>query len=325
MNRRWRSVVPCVVIILATVFAVRLYQGVMDDRYTGTGQNQAQEETQANTQTEVQEETAEALVPILMYHHLDAHSESAWTITPEALERQLQTISQAGYQPVSMQQLVDFVYHGAALPDKPMCITFDDGYLSNYTLAYPILQKYGMKATIFAIGRHIGQSTYGDTDIPILPHFSYQQACEMMDAGNIDVQSHTYDMHQSSALETRWPVRRYAVPLEGESDADFRRVMQDDLACYRQEYKTHTGKELFALAYPKGVSSAVSEDVAHKAGYLVTMTTDSENRNVVRAGQPESLYLLGRMNVSEETTTEQLLQYLAEGAITRETSERNGG
>ncbi|MDO4174256.1 MAG: polysaccharide deacetylase family protein [Eubacteriales bacterium] len=316
-----KTVVPYVVIVLATVFAVWMYQHAMGDRYTKLYTPPKQEHTQPKQEqiqtAAVPEEPAEAMVPILMYHHLDMHSESAWTITPETLERQLQTILQAGYQPVSMQQLVDFVYHGAALPDKPMCITFDDGYLSNYTLAYPILQEYSIPATIFAIGSSIGRSTYGNTDIPVLPHFSYQQACEMVSSGYVAVQSHTYDMHQSSALETRRPIRRYAAPLPHETDADFSKVMYDDLECYRKEYAAHMGKALFALAYPKGVHSPISEQVAHKAGYLITLTTDAQHRNVIRVEEPESLYLLGRMNVSEQTTDEQLLQYLADGTATQ--------
>lgn len=254
-------------------------------------------------------------VPILMFHHLDEQADGLWTMKPETFETDLQIIRDAGYQPVSMQQLVDYVYDGKPLPEKPVCITFDDGYLSNYTLAYPILKKYQMKATIFAIGRLIGYHTYEGTGVTIIPHFSYEQACEMMDSGWIEVQSHTYNMHQSSELETHHPVRESAAPLPDETEVDYIRAMQEDSERYQKEFQAHTGKTLSVLAYPKGAYSELTEQTVHQLGYSITLTTDAGHKNQLCRNKPQSLYQLGRMNVSEMTTAEELLTYLADGMI----------
>ena len=68
------------------------------------------------------------------------------------------------------------------LPDKPILITFDDGYASNYMYAYPILKKLGMQATIFVITDRRGKT------LSVNPHFSWNQAREMQDSGVIDIQ-----------------------------------------------------------------------------------------------------------------------------------------
>ena len=91
-------------------------------------------------------------VPILMYHHLVSEAQTETDMTPALFEAQMQALQAAGYTTVSLQELVAYVQDGVPLPEKPIVLTFDDGYLSNYELAYPILQKYQMKATIFVIG-----------------------------------------------------------------------------------------------------------------------------------------------------------------------------
>lgn len=254
-------------------------------------------------------ERKEVTVPIFMFHHF-SNVPSEWIMTPKAFEQDLQILQEARCEPISIQQLVDFVYQGKELPDHPVCLTFDDGYESNYTIAYPLLKKYHMKATIFAIGSYVGCTTYKNTGKPINPHFSYEQAVEMMDSGLIDIQSHSYDMHQYTPFEQIQPSRETMLPLAGESKQQYQRAFCTDFATYQREYSMHTGKKLYALAYPKGAHSAYTEQLAHRLGYAITFTTQKNKVNRVVEKDPTSLYALGRFNVSENTTKEELLQYL---------------
>lgn len=259
--------------------------------------------------TSLQKQT-EVTVPVLMFHHLSDTVENPWALTTDTFERDLRLLQEQQYEPISMKQLVDFVYQGKALPDKPVCITFDDGYESNYTIAYPLLKKYHMKATIFAIGSYFGHTTYKNTNQPIHPHFSYAQAAEMMDSGLIDVQSHTYDMHQSAQFERQHPVRESILPLATESNRQYQQDLYADSQAYQKEYRKHTGKTLYVLAYPKGAYTPYTEQIVHKLGYAITFTTNSKKVNRVVQKDPTSLYTLGRLNVSEAVTKEELLQYL---------------
>lgn len=251
-------------------------------------------------------------VPVLMLHHIDDTATSKDTLSLEKFRHVLQVISDAGYQTVSLSQLIDYVNQGVELPDSPVCLTFDDGYLSNYTLAYPLLKQYGMKAAIFMVGVSAGRSTYKDTDYPIIPHFTYEQAVQMMDSGLIEVQSHTYDMHQYADYETTSAVRYSAVQLPEESEQDYVAALTADLQTFRETYEQNTGRTVYALAYPHGDFTTLSEVLIHDAGIPVTFCIETSQRNTLVKGLPQTLYALCRLDVNESLSDEALLEYLAD-------------
>jgi peptidoglycan/xylan/chitin deacetylase (PgdA/CDA1 family) len=84
----------------------------------------------------------------LMYHKISIDKTDYLTVTTAQLESHLKYIQDAGYQYITSQQLVDFYYEKKPLPPNPILLTFDDGYVNNLELAYPILKKYNAKATI---------------------------------------------------------------------------------------------------------------------------------------------------------------------------------
>lgn len=118
-------------------------------------------------------------VPCFMYH---AVSNDTWGIDelfvmPERMEQQLQYLTENGYDPIFFEDL----YHVQDY-DKPVLLTFDDGYEDNYTELFPLLQKYNVKATIFIITGYVNQPRYL-TDAQIL---------EMANSGLVSIQSHTF-------------------------------------------------------------------------------------------------------------------------------------
>ena len=249
-------------------------------------------------------------VPILMYHHLAAEGDDATVITPERFRAQLEAVKAAGWHAVSMQELYDYVYHGAELPEKPFCITLDDGYASNYELAYPILKELNLKATIFSIGFSFGCTEYKDTGNAITPHFTFEQAREMTASGLISIQSHTFDMHQWPPFETAADVRATMSPLPGESEADFQAAILADVKAYRTMYEAAFGAAPIALAYPEGVYSTLTEVTLHENGFAITLCTDPARSNTLVKGLPQTLCALGRLNVAEAQTPQDILDYL---------------
>lgn len=251
-------------------------------------------------------------VPVLMYHHIGSEPNADTIVTAETFERHLRLISGSGYTAVSIEQLIGYVYNGEPLPEKPVLITFDDGYLSNYEIAYPLLEQYGMKAVIFAIGCSVGRSMYKDTSYEMLAHFSYEQAVEMMASGVIEVQSHTYDLHQWAPYEPEDAVvRSTAGQLEGESEEEYKAVLLRDMSCYAAEYEQRTGRSLYALAYPQGDFSVLTEEIVHEAGIAVTFDDDPKRRNLLIPSEPQTLHAMSRLNIYEDITDEELLCHLS--------------
>lgn len=247
-------------------------------------------------------------VPVVMYHSVD-YSADEYTITPQTFEKHLQTIKENGFTPISLQELVNYVDKDCNLPEKPMVITFDDGYTDNYTLAYPLLKKYNFKATIFAIGSSVGKSTYKSTQNPITPHFDYSMAKEMTLSGLVSVQSHTYDMHQSSKHEYTDIVRENVMPHEGERFIDYIRALRQDINKSKNTLEGNIGAPVIALAYPNGRHNAFSEAVAKSLGIRVTMST-TIGTNYIRKYNEDTLYRLNRFNMNEYVSPETLIKWL---------------
>ena len=99
--------------------------------------------------------------------------------------RQMELLLDHGFEPISFDQLIAFCKEGEELPQKPVIVTFDDGYSSFYELAFPILKELSIQATVFPIGVSVGKDTYKDTGISMIPHFDWQQAQEMASSGPV--------------------------------------------------------------------------------------------------------------------------------------------
>lgn len=250
-------------------------------------------------------------VPVLLYHSIVEEPGSYLEVSPETFERQMRFLVENGYHAVTTQELIDYVYNGGALPDKPVFISFDDGYSNNYKFAWPVLEQYGLKATVYAIGVSVGHDRYyKDTQFEMTPHFSYEQAREMAGSGVIDLQSHTYDMHQWAPFEEGDHVRESIVPFDGESEADYASALNADIDAYNRLAREELGREFTSLAYPSGLYTTLTEVLVHQAGIPVTMSTRTDSRNVLVRGLPQSLYALCRWYVTENTTQEELLAIL---------------
>lgn len=127
-------------------------------------------------------------IPVLMYHDfqedITLEQESA-VVHPQLFEEQIQMLLQCEYTPITFYDLYLYSIGEGGLPLKPVIITADDGYLSNYETAFPILKKYNIPATYFITTQYIGTTT-------MYPHFTWENAKEMEESGLIDIQSHTH-------------------------------------------------------------------------------------------------------------------------------------
>lgn len=236
-------------------------------------------------------------VAILMYHAFtenEAETTSVCTLASE-FERQLSALRDAGYTSVGYADLIEFVNGKGKLPEKPLLISIDDGYQNNLDLAAPLLEKYGFCANIAVIGVSIGHTTYKDTDIPIMPHFSLEDARPWIKRGVLTVTTHSYDMHQIAAVDGN-DCRRGVLQMPGEAEPDYIAALTQDYTHAQEQLAGLPGKVLPVFTYPFGAYSELSERVLQEQGVQVTVTiADGANRLV--KGEPETLRLLRRINV----------------------------
>jgi peptidoglycan/xylan/chitin deacetylase (PgdA/CDA1 family) len=132
-------------------------------------------------------------LPVLLYHKVSERVNDTITIAPSTFERHLQYLSHKGYQSISLRQLIENIEHAGTLPRKPVMITFDDGYVNNLDLAYPLLKKYGHKAVFFIPGAGIGKTNWWD--IVKEPLLSSGQL-KSLDENVVELGLHSFDhMH----------------------------------------------------------------------------------------------------------------------------------
>ena len=247
-------------------------------------------------------------LPVLMYHHFSQEAGSGFTVSAARFREQMTALREAGYEAVTVPQVIAFVREGTPLPDKPVLITMDDGYGSNLTVAAPILEETGMRATIFSIGINEGEEYYAHSGEPMWQHrFAFEEAASWVEKGIIDVQSHTFDMHQleSYGYSGRDGVRR----MRGESAEDYRRALLGDAEAFRERRGDRVATELLALAYPFGYYDMEADKIMREAGYQLTVTID-ERMNRLRTGDEACLRMLGRFNVTDHTSGEALVDRL---------------
>ena len=247
-----------------------------------------------------------AVIPILMYHHLADDGDPGSTVSADVFESHIRALNAAGYTAVSFEELYNFVVNGTPLPELPVMITFDDGYKSVYDTAFPILQKYNMKATSFIIGVFFGQTLYKDISyLEITPHFGDAEALEMAESGIFSIQSHSYDMHQFMPYETG-PARLGIIRMKGESRAEYIEAFKTDFALAADQIESAVGVRPFVYSYPFGKATKPAAGILPEMGVKVTVITVPHANRVVPA-MPQSLYGLGRFNVSGDMSAKELL------------------
>lgn len=236
-------------------------------------------------------------IDVILYHHFTNQSDSL-SVTPETFREHLNALLQHGYETITDEDLYRYKTDpDFKLPKKPLFITIDDGYESNYTIAYPLLREKGLRATIYVITSYRGRTP------GTIPHFSWEQAKEMQDSGVINIESHTHNLHyyvrhgkdDQPALLSRQPE---------ESQERYEARIYDDLKKSRELIEQHVGKASISLSYPYGAYDEATLKLAEKAGYKLLMTTETSRNE--RNADP----LIHRVNVDGRYSGEQLIRLL---------------
>jgi len=225
-------------------------------------------------------------VPVLVYHDFwENDSDDSNRFTSGArFAAEMEYLHANGYHVIPLRKLINHMQYGEELPEKPVVITFDDGYRGNYTIAYPILKKYGMPATIFVIAGFDWYPVHEKDH----PRLSWEEMREMEESGLIDIQAHTYDLHYRAVAGRRGTSRKPAVIariyLPGEDRLETREEYEErlynDFLKARAAIRANLNKETDIMAWPFGAYNETALALARKAGfkYFVTMQVGLNRR-----------------------------------------------
>jgi peptidoglycan/xylan/chitin deacetylase (PgdA/CDA1 family) len=189
------------------------------------------------------------IVPILVYHNLAAQAKGRMVLATRSFEQQMRYLKAEGYRVVSMAEFVEFMQLRLQLPRKSVVLTFDDGYRAFLEHAYPILKELGFTATLFVYTDYVGAGRNA---------LSWEEL-RRLGAEGFDIQAHS---------KTHTDLRR----TPGETDAQFSRRMQAELADPQRLFQRYLGRTSQILAYPYG---RVDDDVVKKVrevGYVAAFT-----------------------------------------------------
>ena len=107
-------------------------------------------------------------VPILTYHSIDS-SGSVISTSPDVFRRQIYFLGENGYNVVPLNAFISSLFENYPLPRKTIVMTFDDGFQNFYTTAFPILERYGFKATVFLVTDYCGKRNQWEINSPGIP------------------------------------------------------------------------------------------------------------------------------------------------------------
>ena len=206
-----------------------------------------------------------SFLPILTFHALDDRP-SVISFSPRVFRRGMARLHENGYQTLSLLEAVDFVHQGKPFPDRSFVITFDDGYPTVFDEAFPVLQQYGMAATVFLT---VGANRPNPDDrLPTLQGrsmLSWREIREMRSYG-IDFGAHTLthpdltrlsfrqaeiEVYESKAIiehALNVPVTSFAYPF-GRYDDQSREIAEKHFACACSDRLglVRTGSDLYTL------------------------------------------------------------------------------
>jgi peptidoglycan/xylan/chitin deacetylase (PgdA/CDA1 family) len=222
-------------------------------------------------------------VPILMYHYVSWPPANAdryrrdLSVAPEQLAEHLAYLQGQGYQGITLYDLLNHLAWGQPLPEKPVIITFDDGYRDNYDNAFPLLQQYGFPATFFVLTEVTSQG---------VPDYMTWDQLRAMAAAGMDIECHARvhdDLPKISYDRLVWQV----------------------LGC-REMIEVELGQRPRFVAYPSGQFNEEVAAVFASDHYWGGITTQQGSWH-----SSDNLFALKRLRVRNTTGVEQLAKLLA--------------
>ncbi|MBW4665503.1 MAG: polysaccharide deacetylase family protein [Chroococcus sp. CMT-3BRIN-NPC107] len=218
----------------------------------------------------ISDRATKAKVPVFMYHDILPEKEVFFDVTVKELEQHFSFIKEQGLTPISFDQLVTHLRTGLPLPEKPIMLTFDDGYGGHYEYVYTLLKKYGYPAVFSVYTSNMGKDT-GRT------HVSWEQLKEMAANPLVTIAAHSVTHPKDLRVLSD---ERLKIEIE-----QSKQILEDQL-----------GIPIRYFTYPEGKYDERVAKLVERAGYKAALTmSDTDERF---AGESESMLAISRFGQS---------------------------
>ncbi len=189
--------------------------------------------------------------PILIFHSVrpygpkDTKGERRFIATPDTLENELAYLRSSGYESVSFYNLANHFLIGSPLPPKPVVISFDDGWESQYVYALPLLKKYSFTATFFIY-----------TNTPGVKNYMRWDQIKALSAAGMEIGCHSKSHPYLNRIRKKAALRR-------------------EIILPKRILEAHLGKAVTVFAYPFGLYNDRAIAMVKEAGFLCARSTYS--------------------------------------------------
>ena len=243
-------------------------------------------------------------VPIIMYHSIlknPAYNDK-YIVSVNNLEKDLDFLQKNGYKTIVTDELIDYVYEGTPLCDKPVMLTFDDGFYNNMTYLLPLLEKYNSQAVISVVGEYTENASNNPDKNPAYAYLDWEDCRTLIKTERIELQNHSYSFHNLKGE------RKGSKKISWESEEHYREMLKSDLGSMQEIMKKELGILPQAFTYPFGLVSEASFDTIKELGFKATFSC-CEGVNLI-TDNPQCLYMLKRCIRTNDKGIEKILSSL---------------
>lgn len=216
-------------------------------------------------------------LPVIEYDRISDSDCYDGCVTVSQFHNDLEWLKEHGYSTVSVADLLRFAAGEADLPDKPVMLTFDGGYLSIYRFIYPLLRQYGFCGVLFPVISCIDYAESENNRSAEHSFMTWDEIKVMTDSGTMEIQNHTHLPHVESGEKTDLMKRKE------ESLLSFRERVGDVLAAAQRDITYHIGKTPVAIAYPEGEYGQEMKKIAHEIGFKLIFTNEKRLNYIEKA------------------------------------------
>lgn len=249
----------------------------------------------------------------LSYHNVQVELDDpeGMAVTQDRLIGQFSWLREHGYQPVGIDDLLAARDGRKPLPDKPVLLTFDDGYRSFHSIVFPLLKAFNYPAVLALVGSWLDAPAgttvqYGDQPVPREHFLDWEQLRELAASGLVEIASHSYALHQgvlANPQGNRQPAtttRIYdAASGSYETETAYRQRLRDDFVANVELLQRQLGKSPRVMVWPYGEFNGIAQELAAEAGMSLSLTLEGKVNGSSDLAALGRVLVLGNPNLAD--------------------------